>query len=253
MTRQELKDAIHARGVEFKSGLTKAELQVIYNKLHVHKTPQRLQKLKEAGAGEAGAGEAGAGEAGEAGAGEAGAGEAGEAGAGEAGAGEAGEAGAGEAGEAGAGGAGAGEAGEAGAGAAGEFDELLGKIGSASAPEPSTFTGEKPLFEKTRRKKKKGESSPDSFRVEGYVLLLVTDTIFPFAFAFINNALDKRVKVQADELQLADKDFAKLEPLADQAADYMSINLNPIAGFFLVAAFMYSNNLIMIRTSKEPK
>lgn len=245
MTRQELKDAIHARGVEFKSGLTKAELQAIYNKLYVHSAPAKKINLPTAPpkpksvpspepdtipAGEPSRQRVGTQEAEP----------------------EPEPIPAGEpipepepepapAGEP-----------EPEPAPSGEFDELLGKIGSAQAPEPSVET-ERPLFEKTRRKKKKGESSPDSFRVEGYVLLLVTDTIFPFAFAFINNALDKRTKIKAEELQLADKDFAKLEPLADQAADYMSINLNPIAGFFLVASFMYGNNLIVARTSKEPK
>lgn len=130
------------------------------------------------------------------------------------------------------------------------FDELLGKIENADIPH-SKEKVEKPLIEKTKRKRKKGESSPDSFRIEGYVLLLVTDTIFPFGLAFLNNILDKKIKVDATDLQLNEKDFNKLEPIADQAADFMAVNLNPIAGFFLVATFMYSNNLIALRMSKS--
>jgi hypothetical protein len=130
-----------------------------------------------------------------------------------------------------------------------DFDSLMGKISGATPPEEKAAK-DKPLITKTRTRKKKGESSPDSFRLEGYVLLLITDTVFPFAFAFLNNLLDKRIKIDATDLQLTQKDFDKLEPLADQAADYMSIGMNPIAGFALVATFMYSNNLIMIRASK---
>jgi hypothetical protein len=132
-----------------------------------------------------------------------------------------------------------------------EFDELLGKIKGAEAPEPKAAK-EKPLITKEGRKRKKGESSPDSFRVEGYVLLLVTDTVFPFIFSWVNNMLDKHVKVKPYDLQLSEKDWSKLEPLADQAADYMAVQLNPIAGFFIVSAFFYSNNLIMVRMSAEP-
>ncbi len=128
------------------------------------------------------------------------------------------------------------------------FDELLGKVRGADVP-PTKEKGDKPLVEKTKRKKKKGESSPDSFRIEGYVLLLITDTIFPFALSFANNMLDKKNKLQPSDLSLNEKDFNKLEPLADQAADYMSVSLNPIAGFFLVASFMYANNLISIKMS----
>ena len=133
---------------------------------------------------------------------------------------------------------------------AGELDELMGRIGAASAPDP-TIKKERPLFETTRKKKKRGESSPDSFRIEGYVLLLITDTVFPFAFAFVNNWIDKRIKITASELQLSEKDFDKLEPLADQATDYMSVGLNPLVGFALVSTFMYSNNLLLIRAEKE--
>jgi hypothetical protein len=39
--------------------------------------------------------------------------------------------------------------------------------------------------------------------------------------------------------------------LANQAADYMAVNLNPIAGFFIVAAFMYGNNLISLRVQMD--
>jgi hypothetical protein len=126
------------------------------------------------------------------------------------------------------------------------FDDLLGKIKGADIPH-STAKPEKPLIEKTRKKRTKKESSPDSTRIEGYVLLIIVDTIFPLGMAWVNNMLNKKKRVEADQLRLAQKDFDKLEPLADQAADYMSININPIAGFFLVASFMYANNLIAIQ------
>lgn len=131
-----------------------------------------------------------------------------------------------------------------------DFDELQQRIAAASAPQPQKKT-RRPGVEKTTRKKKKGQSDPDSFRIEGYILLLVTDTVFPFAFASLNNMLDKKIKINVSELQLDEKQLSKLEPLADQAADYMAINLNPIAGFFLMATFMYGNNLLNIRMSYE--
>jgi hypothetical protein len=128
-----------------------------------------------------------------------------------------------------------------------DFDELLGKVKGASAGQPKEKSNQ-PLITKEKRKRKRGESSPDSFRIEGYILLLATDTVFPTLLAFINNLIDKKhKKISADELRLAEKDFNKLEPLADQAADYMTIHLNPVAGFFLISAFMYTNNIIAIK------
>jgi hypothetical protein len=133
-----------------------------------------------------------------------------------------------------------------------EFDELLGKISGAEAGTPKEKVV-KPIITKEKRKRKKGESSADSFRIEGYILLLATDTLFPTLLAWVNNMVDKKhKKLMASDLQLSQKDFDKLEPLADQAADYMSVNLNPIAGFFLVSAFMYTNNMIVIKMSAEP-
>lgn len=128
-----------------------------------------------------------------------------------------------------------------------DFDELLGKIKGAEAPSPKTPKGEAPIFEKKKRKSKKGESDPNSFRMQGYLLLLATDTIFPAALSFANNMLDKKHKISVAELKLNDRDFASLEPIADQAADYMSININPIAGFFIMASFLYANNIIILK------
>ena len=127
-----------------------------------------------------------------------------------------------------------------------EFDELQEKIAGATPPEPQQAR-QRPPVEKTTRRKKKGESSPDSTRIEGYILVLVTDTVFPFGFAAINNMLDKRIKINASDLVLSEKQAKELEYLADQAADYMQVNINPIAGFFIAASFMYGNNLMTIR------
>jgi len=128
-----------------------------------------------------------------------------------------------------------------------DFDVLLGKISGAEAGQPKEKK-ETPLITKEKRKRKKGESSPDAFHVEGYILLLAVDTLFPTILALVNNMVDKKhKKLTASDLALAEKDFAKLEPLADQAADYMTVHLNPIAGFFLIASFMYANNMIVIK------
>ena len=218
MTRAEIVEALKRANVDFDARANKVTLQGIYDRLHVHRERPIIAPVKPAGEP---AGEPSGEPSGE----------------------PTGEPSGEPAGE---------PTGEP-LPPANEFDELLGKISGAKAPEPKQafdFDG-KPLIEGTKRKRKKGESSPESFRVEGYVLLLVTDTIFPFTLAFLNNIIDKKVKVELTQLQLCENDFKKLEPLADQAADYMSINLNPIAGFLLISTFMYANNLISVRMQIE--
>jgi hypothetical protein len=133
-----------------------------------------------------------------------------------------------------------------------QFDELLGRVKSSEVP-PTKEKEKKPLITTERKKRKKGEASPDSFRIEGYILLLATDTVFPMMLSVINNLIDKKhPKIKAEQLQLSQKDFDKLEPLADQAASFLSVNLNPVAGFVLVSAFMYTNNMIAIKANLEP-
>ena len=132
-----------------------------------------------------------------------------------------------------------------------DFDELLGKIKGAEAPSPKSASKEPPLFERKKRKAKKGESDPNSFRMQGYLLLLGVDTLFPAILSFANNMLDKKHKLTTAEIKLNDADFKSLEPLADQAADYMSINLNPIAGFFIMSSLLYANNIITLKMEKN--
>jgi hypothetical protein len=128
-----------------------------------------------------------------------------------------------------------------------DYDELIGKIEGASAP-PKVEKKKKPLVERKTRKAKKGTSDPEATRIEGFILLIAVDTIFPFSLSFLNNLLDKKgKKITPQELKLDQQSFDKLEPLADQAADYMTFNINPVAGFFIASALMYSNNLINLK------
>jgi hypothetical protein len=128
-----------------------------------------------------------------------------------------------------------------------DFDELLGKVAEAGS-QPKAESKLKEPVTRTRRKNKKGASSPDSFHVSGYILLLAIDTVMPNAMAFINNMIDKKHdKINPGDLRLSEKDMQEIEPLADQAADYLTFNLNPVAGFFIAAAFLYTNNIIAVK------
>jgi hypothetical protein len=134
---------------------------------------------------------------------------------------------------------------------ASDYDEMIKKIGGATVP-PKKEKVEKPFAERKTRKSKKGASDPEATRIEGFILLIAVDTLFPFALAFLNNMLDKKGKrIEPKDLQLDQKSFDKLEPLADQAADYLSFNINPVAGFFIASSLMYANNLIQIKMVKE--
>jgi len=128
-----------------------------------------------------------------------------------------------------------------------DFDEILGKISGAEPGQPKEKQ-KKDLITREKRARKKGATSAESFHIEGYILLLATDTLFPTVLAIVNNMIDrKHDKLKTDDLRLSQQDFDKLEPLADQAAAFMSVQLNPVAGFFIVSAFMYANNMIAVK------
>jgi hypothetical protein len=131
-----------------------------------------------------------------------------------------------------------------------DFQTLKDKIKNAT-PETGSDTSKKGLITISKTKRGKRQSDPDSFRIEGYVLIMVTDTIFPFAFSFVNNFFDSHVKVKGSELQLTDKQLTKIEPLADQAADYLSFKINPVWGFVIVSGIMYGSNLMILRDIKS--
>lgn len=135
-----------------------------------------------------------------------------------------------------------------------DIDELERQLSEARNInfENNTIEGEeKPLITRERKKRAKKDSKPDSFKLEGYILLMLVDSIFPLAISFLNNWLSKTVKVTSEELSLTDAQLKKLEPLADQAADYLSFNVNPVAGFFLVTSLSYASNLTMLRNAKK--
>jgi len=129
------------------------------------------------------------------------------------------------------------------------IDELKGEIGKGepSIKQETKQGATKPLVERTRKKIPKNDSQPDSFRIDGYMLMLLTDTVAPFLFAMIHNMLEKRFKIEATQLALTSEQNAKLTPLAAAAADYLQFNINPVLGFFLMSGVMYGNNLYMLR------
>jgi hypothetical protein len=131
---------------------------------------------------------------------------------------------------------------------ANEFDELIGKISDSEAPRTPPST-EQPIIRRTRKKVDK-KGTAESTYLQGYILLVIVDTAYPFGLSWLNNLMDKKIKVKVEELKLTPQQFKELEPVADQAAQYLEININPVASFFLVSSFMYANNLIMARGNK---
>lgn len=112
--------------------------------------------------------------------------------------------------------------------------------------------GGTPLFEtkepgdKTKRKPSRKRSKKNESEIEGYILLTVMDMLIPSGFILVNNMFTKK-KIKFGSLSLSEKQFQKLEPLADRAAESLQINSNPLTTFFIVGTVMYAGNFMALK------
>ena len=75
--------------------------------------------------------------------------------------------------------------------------------------------------------------------ITGYVLLLVTDAVFPALIAFALGRWGGRDDVRASQLRLDEKDKAALQPIADEAARRLVTAVDPLLLYAVVSGAMY--------------
>lgn len=132
------------------------------------------------------------------------------------------------------------------------FDEIQQQLNNATSFDEVENQTATPLLTKEKRGRK-GEKLEDKFVIEGYILLLLVDIVFPFALSMIVRIVAKK-DVQMVDIQLDDKAMKRLEPLADACAKQLSVNMSPITGFFIVSALLYAQNVsIAIQKAKPIK
>lgn len=124
------------------------------------------------------------------------------------------------------------------------FDEIQNQLQNTTQYVSENVTSEdKTLFEKKKRDKK-GKAIDDSFQIEGYILLMLMDMLFPLAISFIVGFVAKK-NIKASDLQLDDEALKRLEPLADQCAKQLSVNVSPITGFFVLSGIFYTQKTVL--------
>lgn len=86
-----------------------------------------------------------------------------------------------------------------------------------------------------------------SAKITGYMLLLVVDIIVPGMLIFIwKKARGKKAEnIQKSDIQLTHDEKNDLKELADQAAQQLSISMNPIAAFSITVLFMYGSKMMI--------
>lgn len=75
--------------------------------------------------------------------------------------------------------------------------------------------------------------------VTGYILLLVLDVAIPNLLAFL---IFRKKKIDITKIQLTPKQLRELEPIADQAAKYLNLQINPLLVLIASMGAMYMNN-----------
>ncbi len=79
--------------------------------------------------------------------------------------------------------------------------------------------------------------------IDGYMLLIITDTIFPLGISFFMKKFLKK-DVSVKDIKLTAEEFTKLEPIADKTAEYLSLNMNPLLVFALSVGSIYFAKVI---------
>lgn len=103
------------------------------------------------------------------------------------------------------------------------------------------------------RKRRTRKIKDEGFIVDGYILLMLIDMVMPFGLTFLFNMFisNPKKKIQPHEIGLSDEQRTKLEPLADRAAEAITIKMNPLTGFFIMSSITYGSNLLNVSHSKS--
>ena len=91
-------------------------------------------------------------------------------------------------------------------------------------------------------------TAPKISLVRGYMILLVLDFVLPMGITFMlrktNNP--KFNKLTARDIKLTDDEFDDLEPVADEVAKDVQLNLSPMTQLFLGMAIIYGGKIITL-------
>lgn len=96
-------------------------------------------------------------------------------------------------------------------------------------------------------------SSESAELVQGYMLLMFIDFIFPVAISFLFNKFNTKFYVDSKDLDLTDDEFRKLEPIADKAALYLNLRLNPALLLIISLGAIYSKKCAQVQKLKPLK
>ena len=89
-------------------------------------------------------------------------------------------------------------------------------------------------------------SAPRVSLVRGYMLLLVLDFVLPSAITIAMRKFGgaKWAQLKSKDIRLSDSEFNDLEPIADEVAKDIQLNISPMTQLLLGMAVIYSSKLM---------
>ncbi len=104
------------------------------------------------------------------------------------------------------------------------------------------FTSEPEQPKKRKRRSRQPKIDSEGL-VTGYLLLFVTNMVFPQLASFVFNTTSKKQQVDSKAIALNDEQLTELRPIADAAADYIQVKINPLVLFGVMTSVMYTSNI----------
>jgi len=128
-----------------------------------------------------------------------------------------------------------------------DLDSIINQY-SESGPVPQEQTSEDHIKALHGETPSQTKTAPKISLVRGYMILLVLDFVFPMGITFLlrrnNNPKFKNLK--PNDIKLSDDEFDDLEPVADEVAKDIQLNLSPMTQLFLGMSIIYGGKVLTL-------
>jgi hypothetical protein len=125
-------------------------------------------------------------------------------------------------------------------------DELHKELGEyQEATEINPGTNQQPQ-EKNKPKRKRKSKFDQKTIVSGYMMLMIIDLVFPNVVVLLYKKLKGDTNITASDMQLTLDQKEELQPLADEAAKTLNVEVNPMYLFLISLGTYYTANFFAL-------
>lgn len=126
--------------------------------------------------------------------------------------------------------------------------DRIDRMASASRTEKPTIAEEISEAKPTKTRGRKKAAKPSL--ISGYMLLIICDFAFPLLITSIHNFVAKKrpdmARIEVYDMMLDENEKAELRPIAEEAAAYLSMEVNPLVAFGLLSGMTYGMKYVSL-------